>query len=321
MKKILSVPFALFLLLAFVFGCQAATPSFQDFDGSQFGTNGNKIRMKPGAVLTNATIQGGSVHATTALSIPALLPSHTPDGGFYSVLLSIQGDTNLYVANLLLNTTNGALVVSGPVIASGVFTGNGGGFTNLNFSGLTNWPAALSNLVNLVSNKLVGSFTGDGAGLTNLAVLTTVNVFINNVTNNNLSVTNNAFINNITVTNTAIFKGNAQFTSNAYFLNLNFLTNAASTLTIAAGNVEQAVSTNNNITFTGYSGVDGTNAQPFTLTITNTAGSAAPKFYQFPAGTLMLSAPYTNGVYNTNQGVFSGWIRPGFGTNGTWTGN
>jgi len=150
---------------------------------------------------------------------------------------------------------------------------------------------------------------------------TTNSYFINNVTNNNLTVTNNAFVNNITVTNNAFFSGNARFTSNAYFLNLNFLTNAASTLTIAAGNVEQAVATNNNITFTGYSGVDGTNAQPFTLLITNTAGSAAPKFYQFPAGTIMLSAPYTNRVYNTNQGAFSGWIRPGFGTNATWTGN
>ncbi len=203
---------------------QAATPSFNSFDLTQFQTNGLVIRVKPSALLTN------------------------------------------------------------PVVNSGAISGN-------------------------------------GAGLTNLAVLTTNSVFINNVTNNNLSVTNNAFINNITVTNNSFFKGNAQFTSNAYFLNLNFSTNLATTLTIAVGQTAQAVQTNNNIVFTGYSGLDGTNAQPFTLLITNTAGSAAVKFIQFPTGTIMLSSPYTNVVYNTNQGAFSGWIYPGFGTNATWVGN
>ncbi len=175
----------------------------------------------------------------------------------------------------------------------------------------------------LLTNPIVnsGAISGNGAGLTNLAVLTTNNVFINNVTNNNLSVTNNAFINNLTVTNSLTISGNARFTSNAYFLNLNFTTNLATTAAIAVGQTAQAVQTNNNITFTGYSGIDGTNAQPFTLIITNTAGSAAVKFYQFPAGTIMLSFPYTNGVYNTNQGAFSGWIYPGFGTNATWAGN
>ncbi len=174
-------------------------------------------------------------------------------------------------------------------------------------------------LTNPVVNS--GAIFGNGAGLTNLAVLTTNNIFINNVTNQNLSVTNNAFINSITVTNNSFFKGNAQFTSNAYFLNLNFTTNLATTLTIAVGQTAQAVQTNNNIVFTGYAGLDGTNAQPFTLLVTNTAGSAAVKFIQFPTGTIMLSSPYTNVVYNTNQGAFSGWIYPGFGTNATWVGN
>ncbi len=203
---------------------QAATPSFNSFDLTQFQTNGLVIRAKPGILLTN------------------------------------------------------------PVVNSGAISGN-------------------------------------GAGLTNLAVLTTNNTYVNNTTNNNLSVTNIANINILNVTNIATFKGNAQFISNAYFLNLNFTTNLATTAAIAVGQTAQAVQTNNNIVFTGYSGLDGTNAQPFTLLITNTAGSAAVKFIQFPTGTIMLSSPYTNVVYNTNQGAFSGWIYPGFGTNATWVGN
>ncbi len=209
----------------------------------------------------------------------------------------------------LMMVTGGVHVVNGQIKNSGGFKADTAGRVEASSFNATNTGANIP------------GFVGDGSGLTNLAVLTTNNIFINNVTNNNLSVTNNAFINSITVTNNSFFKGNAQFTSNAYFLNLNFTTNLATTLVIAVGQTAQAVQTNNNINFTGYSGIDGTNAQPFTLLITNTAGSAAPKFYQFPAGTIMLSSPYTNGVYNTNQGAFSGWIYPGFGTNATWSGN
>ncbi len=209
----------------------------------------------------------------------------------------------------LLMVTGGVHVVAGQIKNSGGFKADTAGRVEGSSFNATNTGANIP------------GFVGDGSGLTNLAVLTTNNIFINNVTNNNLTVTNNAFINNITVTNTAIFKGNASFTSNAYFLNLNFQTNLATTAAIAVGQTAQAVQTNNNIVFTGYSGVDGTNAQPFTLLVTNTAGSAAVKFIQFPTGTIMLSSPYTNVVYNTNQGAFSGWIYPGFGTNATWSGN
>ena len=205
---------------------------------------------------------------------------------------------------------------------------NGGFGTNETWIGTSTFSGSLGSVVQINNGQIWGRallgapvFTGDGSGLTNLSTLTTNSIFINNVTNNNLTVTNNAFINNITVTNTAIFKGNASFTSNAYFLNLNFTTNLATTAAIAVGQTAQAVQTNNNIVFTGYSGVDGTNAQPFTLLVTNTAGSAAVKFIQFPTGTIMLSSPFTNVVYLTNQGVFSGWIYPGFGSNGTWVGN
>ncbi len=240
---------------------QAATPSFNSFDLTQFQTNGLVIRAKSGMLLTN------------------------------------------------------------PVVNSGRIIGNGSGLTNLNYASLTNVPAALSNVVNLASNNYVGAFIGNGAGLTNLAVLTTNSTFVISITTSNLTVTNNAFINSITVTNNSFFKGNAQFTSNAYFLNLNFATNLATTLTIVVGQTAQAVQTNNNIVFTGYSGIDGTNAQPFTLLITNTASSASVKFVQLPTGTLVLSSPFTNVFYLTNQVAISGWLYPGFGTNCTIGGN
>jgi len=94
-----------------------------------------------------------------------------------------------------------------------------------------------------------------------------------------------------------------------------------STVTIDVNKSTESLSTNNSIAFTGYSNVDGTNVIPFSRIFTNTAGSAAVKSITFPVGTVMLSSPYTNVVYLTNQGVFSGLIWPGFGTNGTWTGN
>ncbi len=236
--------------------------------------------------------------------------------------LSPAASNNLQVARLQIRNANPngldmINVVSGKTNLSISIFGNGAVLWADGIPVMAIGPAGVAVSTNFVVG---GVISGDGSGLTNLAVLTTNNTFINNVTNNNLTVTNNAFINNVTVTNNAFFSGNARFTSNAYFLNLNFATNAGSTLTIAAGKTDQALATNNNISFTGYSGIDGTNSQPFTFVITNTAGSAAPKFYQFPAGTLMLSSPFTNGVYNTNQGVFSGWLRPGFGTNATWTG-
>lgn len=172
----------------------------------------------------------------------------------------------------------------------------------------------------LVTN-MTGSFVGNGAGLTNLTTLVTNNVFINNVTNNNLTVTNNTFLNFLTVTNNSTFNGKVTLNSNVYVMQLNWTTNLMSSITINAQKAFEFVQTNNNVSFTGYSGIDGTNAHAFTRIFTNTAGSAAVKTITLPAGTLVLSSPYSTTFFNTNQGILSGVIYPGAGTNVTWVGN
>ncbi len=128
------------------------------------------------------------------------------------------------------------------------------------------------------------------------------------------------------VTGPIIFKGpltgtNVVARTNLIVDRISFSTNVNSTtVTIQLSRSTSYLSTNNNLAFTGYSGLDGTNGGVFTLIITNTAGSASPKSITFPVGTQILASPWTNVVYNTNQGVFSGTIDPLAGTNATWTG-
>lgn len=169
------------------------------------------------------------------------------------------------------------------------------------------------NIINQISN-FTQSITFSSNVTINVLIVTNY-AYFNTITNNIFSNTN--IVNLITVN----VSGKASFTSNAYFLSIFYKTNTMSTITIDVNKTTESLSTNDAIVFTGYSNVDGTNVIPFSRIITNTAGSAAPKPITFPVGTLMLSSPFTNVVYNTNQGVFSGLIWPGFGTNGTWTGN
>jgi hypothetical protein len=152
----------------------------------------------------------------------------------------------------------------------------------------------------------------------NVTYLTVTNLTIYN----DLTVNSNLFVsNNIVINNNLTLSGKATLISNVYVMSIFYRTNTMSTVTIDVNKSTESLSTNNSIAFTGYSNVDGTNVIPFSRIFTNTAGSAAVKSITFPVGTVMLSSPYTNVVYLTNQGVFSGLIWPGFGTNGTWTGN
>ncbi len=259
MKKILSVPLALFLLLALALGCRAATPSFQDFATEQFSTLTNKVRIKSGVFVSvsgsTTTSNGWTIFASDLQTLMQIANGQV-----------VIAATNFFVSNDGGNTAH-------IVIANGLISGNAPGLTNINFSGITNWPAALSNLVALLSNNYVGMFTGQGRAISNI---------------------------------------NAQ--------SLFWPTNAAGSGAINATNTLQFLSTNNNVVFSGYANLSTTGGHPVTVIITNTAGPAAVKFIQFPAGTLMLSAPFTNVVYNTNQGVFSLLPYQGGGTNATWTG-
>lgn len=251
----------------------------------------------------------------------------TPPNWAVPVVNSNDVFTSQIILANILGTANGA--------AQGL-TLNGSGVTNLNADATKLWTSG--NLTNLAvyqgagfgfplygaggtptyfsgagafDGDFRGTFTGDGSGITNLAV----NIFVNNVTNNTLNVTNLATFITMTI------NGKATFNSNVYVMQLNWTTNLMSSITINAQKAFEFMSTNNNISITGFSGVDGTNAHAFTRIFTNSAGSAAVKTIDLPAGTLVLSSPYSTTFYNTNQGILSGVIYPGAGTNVTWTGN
>jgi hypothetical protein len=121
-------------------------------------------------------------------------------------------------------------------------------------------------------------------------------------------------------TATNIFLSNGASLTNLNGANLIWPTNQASTVTIDLSKPFQGLATNNNVTITGFSGIDssGTNCQPVTIVITNTAGSAAVKTIALPAGCVDLLN--TGTIYNTNQGVLTIFRYPGMGTNFTWIG-
>ena len=295
-------------LMALAGTVRTATPSFGDFALNQFETNANKVRIRSNALLTNPIVAAGVItgNGSGLTNISGLITNQFTTN---VVGVAILGDVS-FSRNL-----SGSNVNSGYLRVTNIIVFGGG-------SGGVSLEQAASRL--LISNSVVlanGAIIGDGSGLTNLQVLTTNNFFINNVTNNNIHVTNNAFFNFVTVTNHAVFNGKVTLNSNVYVCSLLWFTNVMSTITINASKAFEFLATNNNISITGYSNIDGTNANAFTRVFTNTAGSAAVKSITLPVGSLMLSSPWTNVVYLTNQGILSGVIYPGAGTNVSWTGN
>jgi len=260
-------------------------------------------------------------HAASGPSISGLgISSNT----VYRIIIQyVAGQTNLNLSNVTLTgwvRINGGQTNLSDLRVNGDLNLNG----NANVSGITG-TGTFETSDNIVASTFIATNTttgyyGNGGGLSNLAGLA-ANVFISNVTNNNLTVTNNSFFNFITVSNNSTFNGKVTFNSNVYVMNLFWFTNVMSTITVNAAKAMEVLATNNNISITGYSGIDGTNANAFTRIFTNTAGASAVKTIALPAGTLVLSSPYSTTLFNTNQGILSGVIYPGFGTNVTWVGN
>lgn len=133
---------------------------------------------------------------------------------------------------------------------------------------------------------------------------------------------NSAFVTPLTLASKAgAFTGNLSSATNLNGANIVWPTNAGSTATINMAVPWAAVSTNNNMSFSGFTGLDtrGTNVQAVTRIYTNSAGSSAVKTITMPAGCIdLLNTGLT--LYNTNQGVLTVAIYPGMGTNFSWIG-
>ncbi len=161
----------LLLLLALIpLLARAANPAFQDFNATQFATNGFKVALTNGVIVTNLTGRGSMTLNTSAVltNVPAGTASASGTAGKVPVFNS---STSLVDSAFSSTGTNGSL--------SGVFSANGGAFSNtLTLSGstvLTNVPAgtaSASGTANTVAkftsttNLGNASFTDNGTAVT-----------------------------------------------------------------------------------------------------------------------------------------------------------
>lgn len=297
MKKL----FVLFLATVFFAPLmRGATPAFQDFDGSQFGTNANKVRIKDGASTTNVLLKTINPSDNTGVIGERLTSS----------LLWTTSTNGVSTSRLLFAITPDATVIyTNGVFLRPIFSSGIGSWTNgAAATGVTNNPNG--------TIQLSGTISANGVNVASLSANTVAG------TDAGKNLVSYGAGNGIVISGgNIIATGNGSGLTNVSAQTLTWPTNAASTATINVSMPFAAVSTNNSINITGYSGFDGTNAFPFTRIYTNTAGSAAVKSLTLPVGTIVVSAPFTNVVYMTNQTIVSGVIYPGFGTNCSITGN
>lgn len=147
----------------------------------------------------------------------------------------------------------------------------------------TNGNAQLqANSIGVVTlTNIANYFIGDGGGLTNIG--------------NSGS--------------TVIYNGKVTFNSNVVVNALNFKTNAGAVTTLNLGNNYQFISTNNNIAYTGFTGIlsGETNVQWCTVIWTNTSGALKTATF---AGTIGDATHYC-----TNQTAFTVVRYPLAGTN------
>ncbi len=160
----------LLLLLVLPLAVRAANPAFQDFNATQFATNGFKVALTNGVIATNLTGRGSMTLNGTAVltNVPAGTASASGTAGKVPVF---NTSTSLVDSAFSSTGTNGSL--------SGVFSANGGAFSNtLTLSGstvLTNVPAgtaSASGTANTVAkftsttNLGNASFTDNGTAVT-----------------------------------------------------------------------------------------------------------------------------------------------------------
>jgi len=196
-----------------------------------------------------------------------------------------------YGATLLGNTRLGTGVLATNLIGYGGLTLNSGtaefGLNLINSGDINASDVSALTLFSFGSVVGGGVFSGDGSGLTNLA-----------------NVIQSHFTQNIN------YSGKMTFLSNVFLSQLSFATNAGAVNVLNLNCTDQAITTNNNVNFTGFNipaeyGV--TNSAWASVIITN--NGVSPIMLTFPG-----CIGDTN-VWVTNQAAFMAKKYPQYGTN------
>lgn len=160
------------LLILGLLPLNAANPAFQDFNTNQFGTTGNKVSVKSGALMTNAVLAGspntGNLLATSSNPLYPLMVEN-PDG-------SGGNRQILYNPNFVITGTNAQL--------SGNMSGSGADLTNsfkyrsgastgfalrsADATGAAEWSTNFNEL-NVTNLTIVNNVTVKNGGTLNLA--------------------------------------------------------------------------------------------------------------------------------------------------------
>lgn len=297
------------LLLA----CLAFVPSLTDFNSTQFDTSGNKVSFRPGAAVTNSTINVTNLYSVTNFSSYSFITNLTAVSNFTQVgyitnLYSISNFTSVaFVTNLTVQTnitlteyvTNlyvtQSYITNLTVITNDVFqsyitnlTVNNQYVTNLTVttnlvqtSYITNLYSTTSFITNLTVNNFFSLTNAEDNltvtnGVTNLAL--SASQFVKTDANKRLGSTlDGGALTGLTAGN--IIGGpltNAlSTTGSAIAATFKPQTNswAGSTNTLSLANIDQYFTASTDCEITGVTGKDTAQSDPVILTITNSAST------------------------------------------------
>jgi len=149
----------LFIVALASLSLRAANPAFTDFSANQFGTSGNKVVIKNGALFTNPVVRIGTI---------------TGDGSGLTNLTSANFSGDVYTNNRTSTSTfsnnvtvNGLFVINN---SSGLRVSNLGVVTAVSFNGTSGGNAFIGNaqaLTNIMDGSALTNVSGLSAGVTN----------------------------------------------------------------------------------------------------------------------------------------------------------
>lgn len=301
------------------------------WDGS-----GNQIFSVTGA---NGDVGvGGTLNVTNLSQLPFFGDTNV----LRSVVWSIQSGKFYYLrqGQRAAGATKAVVVAAGPDLIpiatnrSFAYTLSGAIIADQNFSlSISNYAATnivatlFTNVFSISSNAVVGALTIPAGSVCEYDIRFDGTNFIMRdfgPNNSNLlawAALGTGVLNYPTQTLAAVaFNNNGTAVTNINGKNILWPTNAASTLAIDLSLPYAGLSTNNNISLGGLTGIDpsGTNVQWATRVYTN--NSVGAKTITIPASWIDVGNYGSTTIYNTNQGWLSVLLYPGFGTNFVWRG-
>lgn len=166
--------FLRFILLLVCVSAWAANPSFSDFNGTQFGTSGNKVSIASGAPITNAVLVNPSISGQT--NFASLNGTNT-----FSGTNTFQGNTiasNVSVLGTLTQSGTAVTLQSRTITVAGTANEITSSAGSQDLSANRTWTMSLPSALTFLSKVITGgTYTNgifDGAtlgpNLTNLTV-------------------------------------------------------------------------------------------------------------------------------------------------------